>query len=98
MPAAKGAVHSAEIEYAMGNLASNKIYDWTADDYKVSKIMQEYFANFIKKGNPNGAGLPNWPAATSTNNVPVMHINVETRAIPEQNRSRYLFMDKTSSK
>ena len=43
MPPAKGRVHSAEIEYAMGNLASNKVYAWTEDDYNVSKIMQEYF-------------------------------------------------------
>ncbi|MBD0333243.1 MAG: carboxylesterase family protein, partial [Chitinophagaceae bacterium] len=53
MPAPKGAVHSAEIEYAMGNLNSNKVYAWTKDDYRVSGIMQGYFANFIKKGDPN---------------------------------------------
>src|SRR5207244_5158015 len=58
MPPSRGAVHSAEIEYAMGNLDSNKVYDWTPDDHKVSKVMQEYFANFIKTGNPNGTGLP----------------------------------------
>ncbi|MBV9123511.1 MAG: carboxylesterase family protein, partial [Planctomycetes bacterium] len=28
-PGARGAVHSAEIEYALGNLATNKVYDWT---------------------------------------------------------------------
>ena len=49
-PAARGAVHSAEIEYAMGNLATNKVYAWSDDDYKVSKVMQEYFANFVKTG------------------------------------------------
>jgi para-nitrobenzyl esterase len=58
MPPARGAVHSAEIEYAMGNLDSNKVYAWTADDHTVSKVMQEYFANFVKTGNPNGSGLP----------------------------------------
>ena len=30
-------VHSAEIEYAMGNLDSNTVYAWTADDYTVSE-------------------------------------------------------------
>eukprot|EP01031_Cornospumella_fuschlensis_P046140 gene46140-56485_t len=62
-PKPKGAVHSAEIEYAMGNLGGNATYDWNADDYKVSETMQNYFANFIKTGNPNGAGLENWPVA-----------------------------------
>src|SRR5204863_5117922 len=62
-PAARGAVHSAEIEYAMGNLATNKVFAWTPDDYKVSEIMEGYFANFVKTGNPNGQGLAQWPAA-----------------------------------
>ena len=92
-PPAKGAVHSAEIEYAMGNLGSNKVYAWTADDYKVSKVMQEYFANFIKTLDPNGTGLPLWPSITNDSKVPVMHIDVNTRVEPETNRARYLFLD-----
>lgn len=56
-----GAVHSGEIEYALSNLYSNHVYAWTPTDYKVSRIMEGYFANFIKTGNPNGKGLPYWP-------------------------------------
>jgi para-nitrobenzyl esterase len=94
MPAAKGAVHSAEIEYAMGNLATNKVYDWTEDDYKVSKVMQEYFANFIKKGNPNGAGLAKWPTINGAgNNVQFINIDVNTVVQTDKNQDRYLFMD-----
>jgi carboxylesterase type B len=59
-PAARGAAHSAEIEYALGNSPTNKVYAWTPDDYKVSETMQSYFANFIKTGNPNGTDLPTW--------------------------------------
>jgi para-nitrobenzyl esterase len=96
-PPPKGAVHSSEIEYAMGNLSTNKVYAWTPDDYKVSKIMQEYFANFIKKGDPNGKGLPKWPAVKGSN-VPVMHIDVKTHVVPEQHRDRYLIMDQMAKK
>ncbi|WP_416305615.1 carboxylesterase/lipase family protein [Neptunicella sp. SCSIO 80796] len=60
-PSSRGAVHSAEIEYAMGNLASNKVFDWNDDDYAISANMQQYFINFIKTGNPNGSELPEWP-------------------------------------
>jgi para-nitrobenzyl esterase len=88
-PAAKGAVHSAEIEYAMGNLNSNKVYAWTPDDFKVSRIMQQYFVNFIKTGNPNGAGLPKWPSINSSTPPPVMHIDVNTRVVPDANSKRY---------
>jgi para-nitrobenzyl esterase len=92
-PPARGAVHSAEIEYAMGNLSTNKVYAWTEDDYKVSSIMQEYFANFIKKGDPNTAGLPDWPAVSTGRPVPVMHIDVNTRVESGKHEERYLFMD-----
>lgn len=99
VPPAKGAVHSAEIEYAMGNLGSNKVYAWTPDDYKVSEVMQNYFANFIKTGNPNGPGLPKWePVSPSGKDVPVMHIDVKTREEAEQHRGRYLLLEQLSEK
>jgi para-nitrobenzyl esterase len=53
-----GAVHSGEIEYALGNLDSNPVYAWTAEDRKVSQVMEGYVERFIKSGNPNGPGLP----------------------------------------
>ena len=92
-PPARGASHSAEIEYAMGNLSTNKVYAWTPDDFKVSEIFQSYFANFVKTGDPNGPGLPVWPAANHGDTVQVMHIDVDTRAEPERHRDRYLFLD-----
>ncbi len=61
-PAQVGAPHAFEIEYAMGNLATNKVYAWKEDDFKVSALMLQYFANFIKNGNPNAAGMPVWDA------------------------------------
>ena len=93
-PPARGAVHSAEIEYAMGNLSTNKVFAWTPDDYKVSELMQGYFANFIKTGDPNGSGLPAWPAANHGDVVQVMHIDVQSRAEPERHRDRYVFLDR----
>ena len=89
-PPARGAAHSAEIEYALGNLGLNDVYAWTPDDYKVSTVMQGYFANFIKKGNPNGTGLPEWPAVSAGR---VMRIDVESRAEADDKRARYLFLD-----
>jgi para-nitrobenzyl esterase len=90
LPQSRGAVHSAEIEYAMGNIDSNKVYAWTPDDYKVSKVMQEYFANFIKTGNPNGPGLATWPTFDTGQR---MTIDVDTRAELEKVRARYQFLN-----
>ncbi|PWT89289.1 MAG: carboxylesterase [Blastocatellia bacterium] len=90
MPPPRGAAHSAEIEYAMGNLDSNKVYAWTPDDYKISKVLQSYFVNFIKTGNPNGPGMPSWPQFGEGKR---MVIDVQTRAEPEKVRQRYQFLD-----
>lgn len=97
-PRARGAAHSAEIEYAMGNLSSNKVFAWTEEDHMVSKTMQEYFANFIKKGNPNGPGLPEWPATNKSKPVPVMHIKPDSRVVPDAYSDRYLLMEQVMKK
>lgn len=93
-PRPSGAVHSAEIEYALGNLSGNKVYAWTPDDYKVSSTMEDYFANFIKTGNPNGSNLARWPAAYGGDTVQVMHIDVTSHAEAYPHTSRYTLLDK----
>jgi para-nitrobenzyl esterase len=93
-----GASHASEIEYAMGNLSTNNVFAWTADDYLVSSIMLQYFANFIKTGNPNGPGLPNWSAISSAGKMQLMNIDVHTQSESETNGGRYLFLDKIYAK
>jgi hypothetical protein len=65
-------VHSAEIEYALGNLATNDVYAWAPADDSASAALEGYFANFVKTLDPNGAGLPTWPAAYAGDTVRVM--------------------------
>ena len=89
----RGASHSAEIQYAMGNLDLDKRYSWEPADHEVSKAMQAYFVNFIKTGNPNGPGLPEWPTYRADSNYQRMRIDVESHAEPETHRARYLALD-----
>ncbi len=88
-PIPKGAVHSAEIEYCMGNLHYNKVYAWTDDDYKVSATMQDFFSNFIKTGNPNGKSVPNWPSTKTAKPSPVMYIDVKSESKQDPFAKRY---------
>jgi len=94
-PKPVGAPHACEIEYCMGNLHLVDDYAWTADDYKVAEEMSNYFANFIKTGDPNAEGLPQWDSAKPEDNAPpVMIIDTESKLIKAGNDSRYGFLDK----
>ncbi|RYD79196.1 MAG: carboxylesterase family protein [Sphingobacteriales bacterium] len=91
----EGAPHAFEIEYAMGNLKTNPVYAWSPEDYKISDTMLQYFANFIKTGNPNGNGLPKWSPISKTA-APYVNIGLKTAEFTEteQERARYLLLDK----
>ncbi len=94
LPQDKGAVHSADIEYAMGTLPTNRIYDWQPEDYMVSDIFSQYYVNFVKTGNPNGLGLVDWPSTNGKAVAPVLQIDVKTEVkADEQMEKRYEFID-----
>ncbi len=57
----RGAYHASEINYVFDNLYATD-RPWTDDDRKIADTMSGYWANFIATGNPNGKGLPDWPA------------------------------------
>lgn len=88
-----GAVHSADIEYAMGNLPTNRIYDWQPDDYAVSEQFINYYANFIKTGNPNGLGLATWTPINGTDHPTQLILDVNSHEeydATAENRNLYL--------
>jgi para-nitrobenzyl esterase len=89
----RGASHSSEIQYAMGNLDLDTRYKWDAVDHEISRVMQAYFANFVKTFNPNGAGLPEWPAYNAATKYERMRIDEKSQAAPETDRDRYLALD-----
>jgi len=98
MPPAKGAVHSADIEYAMGNLATNPVYAWTEKDEQVSQLMQGYYANFVKTGDPNGPGLPVWPRANEGPEMQYMVWDVHPHVLVDRHRARYEFHERRDRK
>jgi para-nitrobenzyl esterase len=95
MPQPIGAAHSQEIEYCLGNLYLTPWYAWRKQDYAVSDTMENYFANFIKTGNPNGKDLPEWPAAAPAIANPfVMWIKTHSQAVPATNDQRFDVLSK----
>jgi para-nitrobenzyl esterase len=57
-------VHSADLPYVFGFYpkAGNIAGAFGETDFKLADLIETYFTNFAKTGNPNGGGVPEWPA------------------------------------
>lgn len=69
----KGAYHGSDMFYSFNDVW-DKNKPWRDADLKVAGIFSSYVVNFVKNGNPNGPGLPNWEAF-DPNNPSTMYIN-----------------------
>jgi para-nitrobenzyl esterase len=59
------AFHSSELAYVFGSLGVTPERPFTGADRAIAERVGDYWANFVKTGDPNGPGLPEWPRISS---------------------------------
>jgi len=84
------AFHSDDIEYVFGTLDTRPGWNVRPEDRKMSDQMMSYWTNFAKTGDPNGAGLPEWPKYGKDDEL--IHLNDPITSGPDTLRPRYEFL------
>lgn len=86
-----GAFHTGEVPYVFNNL---RLLDrpWEAVDRELADAVSSYWANFAARGNPNGDGLPTWPAyEAAPRAVMVLGEQIGPREMPANHARRAFF-------
>jgi len=88
-----GTPHGGEIGFVFGTLGTAVFGPPppppTAQDLAVSRMAQNYWVNFAKNGDPNGAGLPPWPRYDSSKDLIFdFHPDGSAGAVPDPWKAR----------
>lgn len=84
--------HAGELPYAYGNLWRHPGL-YSDEDYKLSDIMQQYWVNFAKTGDPNGEGLPKWQMRAEGQDK-LLQLDTTIKMIDDPNHQLYQVIDK----
>lgn len=94
-----GSGHGAEIGFVFRTLGgrgqgpSGITGSVSPEQQAAAELISSYWVNFARTGDPNGAGLPQWPALTAQNQQ-VMHLATRPGAMPVPNVDKLQALDK----
>jgi para-nitrobenzyl esterase len=88
------ASHVVEIPFVFGTLTPQWVIGGGAPpaeaDRALAQTIMSYWVNFATRGNPNGPGLPSWPAYDEKDVVQILGTTIEARPNPQAARFRFL--------
>lgn len=93
-----GAGHGSEVAFVFNTLNTR----WgagepTPEEKNLAQIMNSYWTNFAKTGNPNGDGLPVWPLY-NTQKDEILDIELDGKPVakPDPRKARFNVVEKAS--
>jgi len=96
----KGAFHGAEIGYVFDNLIippwgagpNEAARPYTDIDHKLADTISSYWVNLAATGDPNGKGLPKWPAYKAKDDQ-AMALGDKIEVMPVPHKAQLDFLD-----
>ena len=96
-----GAGHGSEVSFVFNTLHAR----WGApaeaapEEKELARIMNTYWANFAKTGNPNGKGVPTWPLYDSQKEE-MLDVELDGKAVakPDPRKARFNVIEKALDK
>jgi para-nitrobenzyl esterase len=86
-----GAYHTAEIGYALHNLDSIQRV-WEPADFRLENELSSYWIQFVKAGNPNQIGLPDWrPYSNENPDCIIFGDTTRVRSLPDKEALDFLW-------
>lgn len=94
-PRVTSAEHAGELGFLFDQLGARYGKNVSKRDRTVARTFHRYFANFARTGDPNGAGLPEWPKFDPTKfDLMVFQNNGTARSQPDPWRERLALVER----